>query len=237
MIQEYQIEGMTCNGCLNSVKNKLSEVEGIEEVHIDLPTGQAVVQQTKAIPLQELSTVLGSKYSITATTTPPPIVPDKEEEFSWAVYKPLFLITTYILGTCILVQYPFENFSGSLLMRHFMAGFFLVFSFFKLLNIRGFADSYAMYDLVAARWRAWGFIYPFVELGLGMLYLTNSLPVYTNWITIVVLGVSSIGVIKSNLDKKKIKCACLGDVFNLPMSTITIIEDVAMVAMAAFMLL
>jgi hypothetical protein len=112
----------------------------------------------------------------------------------------------------------------------------LVFSFFKLLNLRGFADSYAMYDLVAARWRAWGLIYPFVELALGILYLTNSFPVYTNWITIVVLGVSSLGVIKSNLDKRNIKCACLGDVFNLPMSTITIVEDVAMVAMAVLML-
>lgn len=121
-------------------------------------------------------------------------------------------------------------------MRHFMAGFFLVFSFFKILNLKGFADSYAMYDVVAARWKTWGLIYPFVELALGILYLTNSFPVYTNWITIVVLGVSSIGVIQSNLNQKKIKCACLGDVFNLPMSTITIIEDVAMVAMAAFML-
>ena len=117
-----------------------------------------------------------------------------------------------------------------------MAGFFLVFSFFKLLNIKGFADSYAMYDLVAARWRTWGLIYPFVELTLGILYLTNSFPVYTNWITIVVLGVSTIGVIKSNLAKKKIQCACLGDVFNLPMSTVTIVEDVTMVAMATFML-
>lgn len=237
MIQEYQIKGMTCNGCLNSVKSKLLELEAIEEVNIDLPTGQAVVKQTKAIPLHQLKDSLGSKYTITATTTAPPIDPEPAEEFSWAVYKPLFLIITYILGTCILVQYPFENFSGSLFMRHFMAGFFLVFSFFKLLNIRGFANSYAMYDLVAAQWKGWGFIYPFVELGLGILYLTNSFPVYTNWMTIVVLGVSSIGVIKSNLDKKKIKCACLGDVFNLPMSTITIIEDVAMVAMAAFMLL
>lgn len=55
-------------------------------------------------------------------------------------------------------------------------------------------------------------------------------------VTIVVLGVSSIGVIQSNLNKRKIKCACLGDVFNLPMSTVTIVEDVSMVAMAGFML-
>ena len=52
-------------------------------------------------------------------------------------------------------------------MRHFMAGFFIVFAFFKLLNIQGFADSYRMYDIVAAKWPGWGYVYPFVELALG----------------------------------------------------------------------
>ena len=121
-------------------------------------------------------------------------------------------------------------------MRHFMAGFFIVFTFFKLLNIQGFADSYGMYDIVAAKWPRWGYVYPFVELGLGVLYLINVFPFWTNVVTIVVLGVSSIGVIQSNLNKRKIKCACLGDVFNLPMSTVTIVEDVSMVAMAGLML-
>lgn len=121
-------------------------------------------------------------------------------------------------------------------MRHFMAGFFIVFSFFKLLNLDGFVNSYQMYDILAKRIRAWAYIYPFIELGLGLLYLTNIEPLATNLITIIVLGISSIGVIESNLNKRKIKCACLGDVFNLPMSTITIIEDVGMIAMAALML-
>ena len=242
MIQHYNIQGMTCNGCLNRVKSKLLTLEEVEEVNIDLSSGQTVLRQQTSIPIAQLRTILGDKYSIIPNPTTAAILDEQNEQdastegFSWSVYKPLLLIVLYILGTCIIVQYPFDFFSGSLLMRHFMAGFFLVFSFFKLLNIKGFADSYAMYDLVAARWRTWGLIYPFVELTLGILYLTNSFPVYTNWITIVVLGVSTIGVIKSNLAKKKIQCACLGDVFNLPMSTVTIVEDVTMVAMATFML-
>ena len=121
-------------------------------------------------------------------------------------------------------------------MRHFMAGFFIVFSFFKLLNLEGFATSFQMYDIVSARWKGWGYIYPFVEMGLGLMYLIDLAPVATNIATVVVLGIGSIGVIKSNLDKKKIKCACLGDVFNLPMTTVTVVEDLSMVAMAAVML-
>jgi len=121
-------------------------------------------------------------------------------------------------------------------MRFFMAGFFIVFAFFKLLNLEGFAMSYRMYDIVAAKWKGWGYIYPFVELLLGILFLINIAPIFTNVATILILGISSIGVIRSVLDKQKIKCACLGDVFNLPMSTVTIVEDLSMVAMSAIML-
>lgn len=93
-----------------------------------------------------------------------------------------------------------------------------------------------MYDIVSAKWKSWGLVYPFVELVLGVAYQFNVFPFYANLITIIVLGISSIGVTKSNLDKKKIKCACLVDVFNLLMSTVTSMEDLSMVEMALVML-
>ena len=122
-------------------------------------------------------------------------------------------------------------------MNHFMAGFFLVFSFFKLLNLKGFAESYSMYDIVAKKWNAWGYVYVFTELSLGIAFLTGFNPILTNLVTFVVMAVSIIGVLQSVLNKRKIKCACLGDVFNLPMSTITIIEDALMIGMSGIMLL
>lgn len=118
-----------------------------------------------------------------------------------------------------------------------MTGFFLVFSFFKILDLNGFADSYAMYDVVARRIKAYGFTYPFIEFSLGIAYLTGFKPVVTNWSTLVVMGVSVIGVVQSVMNKRKIRCACLGAVFNLPMSTVTIIEDLLMIVMAAPMLI
>jgi hypothetical protein len=86
--------------------------------------------------------------------------------------------------------------------------------------------------LLATKWRGWGYVYPFVELGLGMAYLANWQPTLTNWVTFVVMGFSAIGVIQAVMNKRKIRCACLGAVFQLPMSTVTIVEDVGMVAMA-----
>lgn len=75
------------------------------------------------------------------------------------------------------------------------------------------------------------------KLSLCLAFLTGVNPIFTNTVTFVVMTVSIIGVLQSVLNKRKIKCACLGDVFNLPMSTITIIEDALMIGMSAIMLL
>jgi Kef-type K+ transport system membrane component KefB len=79
-------------------------------------------------------------------------------------------------------------------------------------------------------------VYPFIELTLGLAYLIDFQPFATNAITLVVMAISSIGVIESLLNKRKIRCACLGTVFNLPMSVVTLVEDTLMVLMAAAML-
>lgn len=235
-MQSYTIDGMTCGGCVASVKRALEALPNVEAAHVQLEAPQARLQLKQATDLQILQAAIGhytiSPEQVKELNTEASVLPEK----SWSTYQPLLLIVSFIAGVSLLVQYPFDNFSAMLWMRHFMAGFFIVFAFFKLLNVEGFANSYQMYDIIAARWRTWAYIYPFVELGLGVLYLINIAPTFTNWATILVLGVSSIGVIKSNLDRRAIKCACLGDVFNLPMSTVTIVEDLTMVAMAVAML-
>jgi len=122
-------------------------------------------------------------------------------------------------------------------MRTFMGGFFVAFSFFKLLNLRAFADAYATYDIAAMRVRAYGSIYPFIELGLGVAYLAAFGGVITDAVTFAVMSLSTAGVLRSLLKKRAIQCACLGTVFNLPMSKITLIEDLSMVVMSVAMVL
>jgi hypothetical protein len=151
-------------------------------------------------------------------------------------YYPLLLILLFLIGGTALVEVGAGAFDPMRAMRHFMAGFFLVFGFFKLLNVPAFADAYRGYDVVAKAWPGWGYVYPFVEVALGAAYLANVLPVAVNVVTLVVMGVSTVGVVQSVLNKRKIRCACLGTVFNLPMSFITIVEDVTMVLMSAGML-
>lgn len=165
-------------------------------------------------------------------------VADEGENKSWmATYKPILLIFAFITGITLLSEMMQGGFVLMRWMNHFMARFFIVFSFFKLLNLKGFADSFAMYDILAKKWDGWGYVYAFTELALGIAFLTGYNPILTNSVTFVVMTVSIIGVLQSIFNKRKIKCACLGDVFNLPMSTVTIIEDALMIGMSGLMLL
>lgn len=152
-------------------------------------------------------------------------------------YYPLLLIIGYIVCVAFASNLQSTGINWEGWMNTFMAGFFLVFSAFKLLDLPGFATSYATYDLLAQRWHPYGFIYPFIELGLGLSYVVHAQPIVTNIITVLVMGFSSIGVLKALLQKKKIRCACLGTTLNLPMSSITLIEDLLMVIMAIAMLI
>lgn len=233
---------MTCTGCQAKVQHLLANVKGVSNVTIDLEKGEADVTMEHHIATSELKSALKEypKYQLTEKSVEMPkaiSTPFVEEEKSWLeTYRPILLVFGYITGITILVQGVNGSFNWMQWMNHFMAGLFLVFSFFKLLNLKGFAESYAMYDIVAKKMKGYGYLYAFIELGLGVAYLINFKPVVTNSITVIVMSVSIVGVLQSVLNKQRIKCACLGDVFNLPMSTITIIEDALMITMSFIML-
>jgi len=226
---------MTCSGCIASIKNNLLMHPDIINADINLPDYASITMQ-RHLSLSELQKAIGeeSKYRITKDSDGSDIHAIEGTGFQkWlATYKPLFLIFLFITGLSFLTSFEFRSLNMMDWMKNFMAGFFIVFSFFKLLNLKGFADSYAKYDLLAKRLPSYGFVYPFIELGLGIAYLTELNMFVTNGITIAIMGFSSIGVIQSVLNKRKLRCACLGDVFNLPMSSVTIIEDMVMLVMA-----
>ena len=234
---------MTCTGCQAKVQYLLSQVKGVSSVIIDLEKREAGVTMEHHIATSELKNALKEhpKYQLTEKSVDMPKAASTsfiEEEKGWLeMYRPILLVFGYITGITLLVQFVSGSFNWMQWMNHFMAGFFLVFSFFKVLNLKGFAESYAMYDIIAKRMKGYGYLYAFIELGLGVAYLINFNPVITNSITVIVMSVSIIGVLQSVLNKQKIKCACLGDVFNLPMSTITIIEDALMIGMSLIMLI
>lgn len=161
---------------------------------------------------------------------------DAQSSLGWfATYRSLLLILAYLVMVSVSVQLPLNGWEGVRwheTTRYFMAGFLLVFSCFKLLDLPAFADAYASYDVLARRWHGWGLIYPFVELALGLAYLTNWNPLITHWTTLIVMGFSAIGVVQALSHKRSIRCAHLNAVVKLPTRKVTTIEDAGMVGMA-----
>jgi len=234
MTHTYKVTGMTCGSCEAKVKSSLLMLPNVTGVEVSKETQSATITMDKHIALSTFQNALDKKYSITATehqkTT--------EQAKSWfSTYKPILLIFAYITVIAIIGATHQKTFNWMQAMNIFMAGFFLTFSFFKMLDLDGFAESYSMYDIVAKKLKAWGFMYAFIELALGIAYATNFQPFITNIVTLLVMTISIIGVLQSVFNKRKIQCACLGAVFNLPMSTVTIIEDALMIVMSAVMLL
>ena len=233
MTHTYKLTGMTCGSCEAKVKSSLLMLANITEVQVSKDTQSATISMNKHIALPTLQSALDKKYSISVMDHDE----SAEQAKGWlATYKPILLIFAYITAISIIAALQNGNFNWMKGMNIFMAGFFLTFSFFKMLDVKGFAESYGMYDVVAKRIPAWGFTYPFVELALGIAYAVGFQPILTNVVTLIVMSVSIIGVLQSVLNKRKIKCACLGAVFNLPMSTVTIIEDALMIVMSIGML-
>ncbi len=240
----HPLEGLHCGACVKKVEAALAPFAATVSVTLQPMQVTLTKPSVDLVTLQQAVSAAG-QYRLLAESraaVQAQVTTSSSKSLGWqalAVYQPLFLILAYILGASVLVQVGIHGLQGvdaMETMRYFMAGFFLVFSFFKLLNINAFAKAYAQYDLFAARWLGWGRIYPFVELALGVAYLTNASPIITYWVTIVIMSFSAIGVIRAVVSRTQIQCACLGTVFNLPMSTVTIVEDVGMVVMAIIMI-
>lgn len=241
MTHTYKITGMTCEGCSAKVSYLLKQIPSVTDVAINLEKGEAAITMDKHITTPELQTALKEypKYQLSEaenhhTKTQKNIFENQTTETkSWTeTYKPILLIFGYITIISLITSLTGKALDEMTFMRVFMAGFFLTFSFFKMLDIKGFASSYSMYDVIAKKFTGWGYVYAFLELVLGLAFALDFEPLIINAFTAILMSVSLIGVLQSVMNKKKIQCACLGAVFNLPMSTVTIIEDGLMIVMS-----
>jgi copper chaperone CopZ len=231
MTHEYSVTGIKCEGCIEKVKSALLSIPGISDVNIN--GEKASITMKNHIMTKDMNAVLtkAGNYSLEETAS---VMPHEKEKYD---YYPLILIAIYLVAIVLVSQFARGKFVVSDMMSIFMAGFFLTFSFFKLLDLKGFAYAYSSYDIIAKHFLVYGYIYPFIELSLGIAYLVNFNPLITNIVTFKVMIISSIGVIQSLLQKRAVKCACLGTIFNLPTSSITLIEDALMAVMALIMII
>ena len=122
-------------------------------------------------------------------------------------------------------------------MALFMGLFLLNFSMFKLFDIRGFTNSFAMYDVIGKRSRTYALLYPFIELVLAIGFLSSQYLDVFSALTALIMGIGLIGVIQSRLSGSQTRCACMGSLINVPVGSITILENTSMIIMAILMLI
>jgi hypothetical protein len=239
--QKYKTN-LNCGSCLAAVKPYLDGDPAIRNWSVDTADpnkvltieGEGVTQEQVEQDVASAGfKVLGRVEDgvLTDTTAPP----SKPKSFP-ATYRPVLLVFAYLIGVVAAVEYTAGRLDWMRAMANFMGGFFVAFSFFKLLDLRGFVDSFQSYDVVARPVRAYGYAYPFIELLLGVAYLVHFAPLVTNGVTLIVMAVGLVGVTQALLQKRHIQCACLGTVFNLPMSKVAFLEDAVMAGMAVVML-
>jgi len=154
-----------------------------------------------------------------------------------STYVPI--ISIYVVA--LFLTYVLLGLKGSIGMYHlamvyFMGFTFLSFGLFKVLDIRAFADGYQDYDIIGMKFRTYALMYPFIELILAGLYLTNTGGIYRDLFTLILMVIGSIGVFKKLQAKEEIPCVCLGVVFKLPMTKVTLFENGLMILMVLAML-
>lgn len=151
-------------------------------------------------------------------------------------FLPLISVVSIILIFSIAKQIMSGEWDLHDFMNSFMGAFFIVFGILKILNLRKFAEAYAMYDLIARRSNLYAYAYPFIEITLGSLYLLRWYPIAVNALTCIIMLISAAGVALALYQRKSIQCACLGMVFIIPMTYVTLAENLLMAGMAALML-
>lgn len=159
-----------------------------------------------------------------------------KSSLSWAQFTPLIIIFTLII-VCTIIRQIINGFNFSTALSDFMGIFFIIFGTFKLINLVPFVTAYRQYDLITQHFTFYGYLYPFIELALGILFLTRSHLVIANWVTLLLMIIGSSGVLIQLRKGNSLTCACLGAVFKLPMTYVTLAEDILMGLMALIMII
>lgn len=226
---------MTCASCIEKVRPALESAGISKNLRFDIESPDKTVQfdgtgsqrdQAIAVlndlgydaqPLQKLSSAIST-------------LPNEVNFFE--TYNPLILVGIFLVGITGLVELKMGSFNLLRATNVFMGGFFIFFSFFKLLGLAGFADAFSTYDLIAKKSRAYALAYPFIELALGIGFILEILPKTVNVITIFLMVIGNFGVWSVLRKKQTIQCACLGTIFKLPMTKVTLFENTLMFLMA-----
>ncbi len=228
------IEGLTCESCVQTVTKLLSGFDEVIELKVSLKKQTVYLITNKIMTIEELQNALPEKYVLNKIDTKT-IGKTNKRNSDLKKLLPLFLIFFYLTISALIINRDHFNYDD--FMYDFMGLFYIVFSFFKFLDYKNFPKSFAMYDPLAKLFSIYGWFYPFIEVILGLFLLMRLNIQFSLITTVIILSITTIGVTKSLINKNAIQCACLGTLLKLPMTKATFIENIIMLSMAIYMLI
>ena len=232
---EFKITGMTCDGCVETVGRHLRNLKDVSKVDVSLADESVKIEMIEPIHTNVLQQALPDDYTlIDQTKNIDPLTKEKGDTTPKQLF-PLFLVFFYITIISFVLNRNAGTVSG--FMLDFMGVFYIVFSFFKFLDYKNFPGVFGMYDPLARVFPIYGWVYPFIETGLGLLFLFRLEIKIALISTLIILGATTIGVVRTMISKSTIQCACLGTALRLPMTKATLIENGIMLIMAVWMLI
>jgi len=199
-----------------------NEVDTFKAKHDVRTTPQTFIGEERIGGFDDLSAYLGKAAKSKDSTTYKPIIALFSVAFLMAI-----AVTWVALGT-IFTGRTFEWFiSISMVLLGLQ----------KLQDVERFATMFLNYDLLAQRWIRYGYVYPFVETGAGLLMITGVLTQLSAPVALFVASIGAISVFKAvYIDKRKLKCACVGGDSKVPLGFVSLTENLMMIGMAIWML-
>jgi glutaredoxin len=152
-------------------------------------------------------------------------------------YRPVVALFSMTALTALAASYAVTGSAFNLLAVEWFIGFsMVVLALLKLQNIESFATMFLNYDLLAKRWLPYSYIYPFAEGLAGVLMISGALTWLSVPIALFIGTTGAVSVFKAvYVDKRELKCACVGGSSNVPLGFISLTENLMMIAMAVWM--
>ena len=200
-----------------------AEVDAFKAKHDVTTTPQTFIDEDRIGGFDDLSAYFGKATKSKDATT----------------YKPVIALFTVALFLAIAVTWvTFETPFVGRTVEWFIAISMVLLGLQKLQDVERFATMFLNYDLLAQRWVRYGYVYPFVETGAGLLMMAGVLTWLSAPAALFVASIGAVSVFKAvYIDKRELKCACVGGDSKVPLGFVSLTENLMMIGMAIWMLL
>jgi hypothetical protein len=152
-------------------------------------------------------------------------------------YRPVIALFAMTALLAMAASYAVTGSAFTLRAAEWFIGFsMVVLALMKLQNVETFATMFLNYDLLARRWVPYSYIYPFAEGLAGLLMVAGALTWLSVPVALVIGTIGAVSVFKAvYVDRRELKCACVGGSSNVPLGFVSLTENLMMVAMAVWM--